>query len=155
MSEILYTRAVLGGTFDRLHEGHKYLLKEATDISKTVFIGVISDKAGKELFINKKFNHLIQPLSIRIKNLTDFMQTISNSFEISPIHDRWGPAPEDKIADVIVVTKETIPNAEKINQMRIKNNLPQLDIHVITWIKNNNEVISSTKLRELDFKKLN
>ena len=72
-----------------------------------------------------------------------------------PIHDRWGPAPEDKIADVIIVTKETIPNAEKINQMRIKNNLPQLDIHVITWIKNNNEVISSTKLRELDFKKLN
>ncbi len=142
MSEILYTRAVLGGTFDRLHEGHKYLLKEATDISKTVFIGVISDKAGKELFINKKFNHLIQPLSIRIKNLTDFMQTISNSFEISPIHDRWGPAPEDKIADVIVVTKET-------------NNLYQLDIHVITWITDNNEVISSTKLRELDSKKLN
>jgi len=155
MSEFLYTRAVLGGTFDRLHEGHKHLLKIATDISKTVFIGVISDKAGKELFTNKKFNNLIQPFSTRIENITEYMQSISSSFEIAPIHDKWGPAPYDKIADVIIVTKETIPNAEKINQMRKENKINQLDIHVITWVEKNNEVISSTKLRELDFKKLN
>ena len=45
---------VMGGTFDRLHEGHKLLLRTASALAEKVFVGVVSDEFEDKLRRKKK-----------------------------------------------------------------------------------------------------
>ena len=49
----LYQNVVLGGTFDRLHNGHKILLTEALlSCSKKITVGVTNEAMTKGIFQN-------------------------------------------------------------------------------------------------------
>lgn len=143
-----YRKAVLGGSFDRLHEAHKLLLTTAIEIAEEVFAGIVGNELGKKLFAKKAYADIILPFEQRAAELRRFMQQHSSNFVIGELTDPWGPAPHDPDADVIVVSRETVSAAHKINQMRTDKSLPPLDIVIIPWVFNSaGEKLSSTLLR--------
>ena len=143
-----YRKAVLGGSFDRLHEAHKLLLTTAIEIAEEVFVGIVGNELGKKLFAKKAHPDTILPFERREAELRTFMQQHSSNFVIGELTNPWGPAPHDPAADVIVVSRETESAAHKINQMRAEKSLPPLDIVIIPWVFNSTgEKLSSTLLR--------
>ncbi|GMH06327.1 hypothetical protein Nepgr_008167 [Nepenthes gracilis] len=54
-----YGAVVLGGTFDRLHDGHRLFLKAAADLARDRIIVGVCDGP---MLTNKQFAELIQPI---------------------------------------------------------------------------------------------
>ena len=85
----------LGGTFDRLHEGHKILLSEAAlRCEKVITVGVTDETMLK----SKKVADLIEDTEIRIQNVKDFLFDIRGHDKdfITAISDPFGPAITDE-----------------------------------------------------------
>ena len=85
----------LGGTFDRLHEGHKILLSEAAlRCDKVITVGVTDENMLK----SKKVADLIQDTEVRIQNVKDFLFDIRGHDKdfITAISDPFGPAIKDE-----------------------------------------------------------
>ena len=70
----LYNHVVLGGTFDRLHVGHKVLLSTAVLRCDTrLTVGVTSSK----LLTRKTLPELIQPVEDRMRGVESFLSQVS------------------------------------------------------------------------------
>jgi pantetheine-phosphate adenylyltransferase len=134
----------VGGTFNVLHKGHKYLL----DISfkkaggdGLVYIGV---SAGKLVLKKKK----IKPFTFRVKVLSEYLKDkgYENRTVIKKINDKYGFAVEQEF-DAIIVSPETIYTAEKINKKRIKLGKNPLSIIKIPYVlAEDQKPISSTRI---------
>ncbi|XP_061716278.1 bifunctional coenzyme A synthase isoform X2 [Cydia pomonella] len=125
-----YEYVALGGTFDRLHNGHKILLSQAVlRATKHVTVGV----TDVNMIQSKKLFELIEPTETRIKAVLDFLTDINPDLEynVLPIHDLYGPTKDDPKFQLIVVSEETQRGAQKINEKRKENGLPLLDTYVI------------------------
>jgi len=146
-----YVHVVVGGTFDHLHHGHFALLSRAFDQGEQVVIGVTSDDFTQtSLLKTDKYAHLIEPLIVRKKNLTDFLRAKGwlEQAEIIAIHDRFGTTLTDKNIDAIVVSPETEAIAKVINQKRIEKNWPALSIELVPWVMAQDaQPIHSTRIR--------
>ena len=62
-------KVCIGGTFDKLHKGHKTLIKKAFETAGdkgSVFIGITTDNFAKD-----KKN--VKPLNERIKNIKKYL----------------------------------------------------------------------------------
>ena len=152
MSEKPYTRAVMGGTFDRFHDGHRELLKTAAHMAKEMFVGIVSEELGKELFAKKQWGDKIEPYEVRENYVKEFLADFDVIADVDPLFDPWGPAPNDPRADVIIVSEETRSSADIINKMREEKGLKILDIITIPWLRDEGgELISSTELRKKEF----
>ena len=137
----------MGGTFDHLHEGHKFLLEKAFLFSNQVVIGLATDNLLK----NKKFGSKIESYDIRKQKLLDFIGTIAdlNRVEIVPLNDAYGPPINEKEYEGMIVSQETYETALKISNIRESKGFPPLIIIVIPLIKDQtNKRISSTSIRE-------
>ncbi|MHA1335194.1 MAG: phosphopantetheine adenylyltransferase [Promethearchaeota archaeon] len=137
----------LGGTFDHLHKGHKFLIKTALNISKKVVIGL----ATESLLRNKKYRNKIESYNIRKQNLEKFISEFTdlNRVEIIKLDDPLGPPAIDPKYEGLVVSSETYQGALKINEIRESRGLKPLIIIVIPMIKDkDNRKISSTSIRE-------
>jgi len=144
---------MMGGTFDRLHEAHKELLRTAAHMADEMFVGVVGDELGEKFFPKKELGDMIEPYTIRTEAVQNYVGGLDVEAEVSELTDSWGPAPHDPEADLIVVSQETIDNAKRINQMRGKQGLVPLDIVVIPWIFDEGELLSSTLLRKREAKR--
>uniref|UniRef100_A0A1L8DZI0 Bifunctional coenzyme A synthase n=1 Tax=Nyssomyia neivai TaxID=330878 RepID=A0A1L8DZI0_9DIPT len=130
----MHDNVVLGGTFDRLHMGHKILLSNAVlRTKKRLVVGVTDATMVK----SKKLPELILPVSQRINDVTNFLKDIDHSlkYEVVPIADPFGPTATDPDMDLIVVSQETLRGGEKVNELRQKNNLNTLDIYCIKMLE--------------------
>ncbi|CAK1580417.1 unnamed protein product [Parnassius mnemosyne] len=125
-----YEYVAVGGTFDRLHNGHKILLSQAALRStKHLTVGV----TDVNMIQSKVLWELIEPVEKRIKGILDFLTDINPDLEynVEPIQDLYGPTKSDPRYELIIVSEETKRGAIKINEEREKNGLRPLDVYVI------------------------
>ncbi|HJJ39576.1 MAG TPA: phosphopantetheine adenylyltransferase [Methanocorpusculum sp.] len=109
-------KVVVGGTFDYLHIGHQELLKTAfrsAGENGDVIIGLSSDD-----FAGRK-NHPVRPYDVRKNELEAWIADsgFTAAYVIEPLYDAFGPALTIEF-DVLVVSYETYPTGELINEKR-------------------------------------
>ena len=123
---------ILGGTFDILHKGHKYILKEALKISKKIYIGLVVD----ELLKNKIFYEKIKSFNERKKAIKNFIKSLDKKaiVKIYSLKDPYGPSIKLKNITDLIVTEETLPRGLMINKIRERKGLRKLRIHVLSLI---------------------
>ena len=141
----------VGGTFDRLHAGHRLLLAATALVcTHRIFVGITSDK----LLTTKKNKELLQAYDVREAAAVRYMQAVNPLIEVTS-----GPLTDPKIPPIaatqaefeaIVVSEETVHGAEEINHVRASLGLAPLVIVVVGLIggaTGGGEKLSSTELR--------
>jgi pantetheine-phosphate adenylyltransferase len=141
----MYETVVVGGTFDVLHSGHQKLIMKAFEIGKFVLIGLCSDAYIKKM--NKP--HGIATYTQRLEELKKYLKI--NGFlekaEITTLDDQYGVTLSNKKIDAIVVSEETEPRAQKINQKRNNLGLSPLSIIQVKMVLSEDHYpISSTRI---------
>ncbi|XP_056153362.1 bifunctional coenzyme A synthase isoform X2 [Lampris incognitus] len=147
-----YNDVVVGGTFDRLHGAHKTLLNISCLLANRRFLIGVCDQA---MLKKKVLKELIEPYSVRVLRLREFLQDIKPSLEVEivPLDDPFGTSVVDSELQCIVVSEETRKGGEAVNRRRIDNGLPSLVLHEIQLLKDahhtetEEEKISSSSLR--------
>ena len=134
---------LVGGTFDRLHAGHRLLLDAAVKAAESVEIHVSSD-----VMADQKSSH-IQSFEDRRDALLDWIEAHApGRVTVHQLNDVHGPAPHHAGADCIVATPETRGQCEAINQQRAGNGLSLLSIlEVQHMLDVNGGIISSSRIR--------
>lgn len=144
----MFEKAVVGGTFDRFHIGHRRILKTAFETAGSVVIGLTSDE-----FANRFRSFMAMPYETRKKAVEEYAKKLGKPYEIVRIDDSYGIATIDPKLDCIVVSEETLLRAEEINAIRFKKNIPKLNMVVIPIIlAQDGNPISSERIirREID-----
>lgn len=157
IGDINFKFCTIGGTFDRLHIGHKTLINVALILSKEILIGVTSDQFARSL--RKVMAELIEPYELRKRNIEEFLLSLgkSNSSYICKLDDPFSPALALEFAtrlDSIVISEEpsVVERTLSLNEARLDRGLNPLIIIQIPLIRDPyGEVISSTRYRLNDF----
>ncbi len=120
----------MGGTFDPLHRGHRALILRALAIGENVFIGV----TGGELSRRNR-ERQVPPAEERIEAVRRLLKEkgLEARAEVDRIEDPYGRALEPRF-EAIVVSPETRPTAERINQERQAEDLDPLVIEVVPFV---------------------
>ena len=138
---------VVGGTFDEFHKGHRALLMKAFEVGNRVLIGLCTDEFAKELRKPHKFAGYEE----RLRDLKQYLRQLDvlSRAEILPLSDPYGiTLSTNRPLDAIVVSRETEPRANEINERRVAKGLPPLEVIVIEMIPAENHVsISTTRIR--------
>jgi inosine/xanthosine triphosphatase len=137
-------KVCFGGTFNIIHRGHELIFNKAFEGDNQVFIGLTAD----ELVAGSK-DVEIHDYEVRKKNLEDFLlkNGWQGRFSVLKLEDELGPA-VSKDFHAIVVSEETVPNAQAINSQREKNGLKLLDIITVELaLAENGDVISATRIK--------
>lgn len=148
MKEKPFSVVAVGGTFDKLHKGHKELLRTAFKIGRKVIIGLTSD----EMVARSKSDAKIDPLSKRREGLESWikgerMDELAE-YDIVVINDVYGAAIHDEELEVLVVSEETYERATTINRIRVSKGLKPLVIVVVPLVlAYDGKPISSTRIR--------
>jgi len=145
-------KVCFSGTFNILHKGHKHLIDKAIEAAGekgTLYIGITDG----EILKNKEFtipvNERINIIKKYLKSKDYDKQTI-----IKIIYDEFGPAVNEDY-DAIIVSPETIKNAEELNKKRINTGKKPLKLIIIPHVlADDNKPISSTRIynKEIDKK---
>lgn len=147
MNKKKYSHIALGGTFDRIHQGHRFFLKNAFNLSAKVTIGITSDRLAKR--IHKK--DALQLYKVRKKALESFLikEKYLRRSKIIKLEDIYGITVEDSTFDALLVTKSTIAGGKKINAKRLAKGKKELIIKTIPLQKSEDgKVISSNRIRD-------
>ena len=126
-----FEKIVFGGTFDKLHKGHRYFILMAKYYAKEAIIGLCSDKMVKT---TKKDYKKIQSFQERKNNLKNYLRKINLRHKIFKIDDIYGPSIEDKNIEAILLTEETFNNGVKINKRRKEKGLAELNYIILPYI---------------------
>jgi len=140
-----FRKVVVGGTFDRLHLGHKALLRKAFEVGRYVYIGLTSD----EMIRDKPYAEKILPYELRLRDLLKFLDVNGyTNYRIIKIHNAIGFAGEMKGLEAIVVSEETYKGALIVNRARAERGLKPLEIVTIPIVKSSlGSKISSSLIR--------
>lgn len=146
-----YENVVLGGTFDRLHSGHKILLTMAAFICSTRLVVGVSE-LNAERIARKKYPNQIQSLDTRINCLRLFLMRVrcDIKYEIVAIQDDYGPTKTDFLMDAIVGSTETSEGCKRVNEWRKCNGMSTLKIFLVDCLiagSESSKKISSTDIR--------
>ena len=137
-------KVCVGGTFDRLHKGHRALIEKAFEIAGKdgmVYIGL----SNGDLVRNKPD---CLSFSERKKMLEEFLKSKDyRNYKIIPICNRYGLTLDEDF-DAIVVSEETFPVAEEINRLRRERGKKEMRIVKIPMVlAEDGKPISSSRIR--------
>lgn len=120
----------MGGTFDPLHRGHKALIHRALAIGEHVFIGVTAGELSQ-----RGRQRQVPPAEARIEQVHRLLKEIGQEdrAEVAPIEEPFGRALEPRF-EAIVVSPETEPTAERINDARRENGDAPLVIEEVPFV---------------------
>jgi pantetheine-phosphate adenylyltransferase len=141
-----YEKVAVGGTFDEFHKGHRALLTKAFEVGERVQIGLCSDEFVKKL--GKP--HITASYDERIEELKAFLlkNGLLKRAEIFALDDPFGITLSNGGIQALIVSKETEPTAQRINEKRKKSGMPPLHIVTIDMIPSeNHSPISTTRIR--------
>ena len=140
-----YNHAILGGTFDYLHVGHKRFIDAACQTSKKITIGITTEKLLKQ----KIHKDAIQGYKVREKALKDYLKSKAwlNKVSIIPLMNIVG-AGFEKDVDAIFAIDESHNNARIINKERIKRELTPAKIIIVPMLyADDGGLVSSKRIR--------
>ncbi|KAG5471029.1 hypothetical protein CUR178_02336 [Leishmania enriettii] len=145
-----YKYVAVGGTFDHFHSGHKVLLSTAAlHAMNKLRVGV----TDVSLLARKKFAESIQPMNVRMENVTRFLRMVRPDLELdlAPIAEVSGGTKDIPEIEALVVSPETENSLRVINEMRAANGglAPMVGIRIPEVRSPSGKSISSTALREL------
>lgn len=141
-----YKKGAVGGTFDILHVGHKYLIEMTFKISQEVVIGVSSDD-----FVIKLNKEVIHDYETRIKNIQQFIQSKFPKaiYQIFKLEDYFGPTRYLEEFDVIVLTPENSHRLDSLNTQRKSEGLTIIHGEIIDFLKASDGLpISTTRIKD-------
>jgi len=139
----------LGGTFDRLHEGHRLFLDTAAHYGQFIHIGLITSG-----YLNQKrktLHYKIESYDTRRKNVENYFSHRKTPITISDISniDMDRNLASDASLSALVVSQETILGAIAINKLRKEQNKEKMTIIVVPRvIRDDGSLVSSTRLRK-------
>ena len=137
-------KVCFSGTFNILHKGHKKLIDRAIEIAGingTIYIGVTDG----EILKNKEFT---KPLDKRIKDIKKYLKSKNYDKQsiIKIIYDEFGPA-VDGDYNAMIVSPETIKNAEELNKKRKQKGKTPLKLIKVSFVlADDKKPISSTRI---------
>ncbi|MFW9961086.1 MAG: pantetheine-phosphate adenylyltransferase [Candidatus Thorarchaeota archaeon] len=144
----MYKKVVFAGTFDRLHEGHKHIMRTAFRIGEEVAIGLTTDK----MLSSKSNKESIQTYGERYRELEKFLREECeiDRASIFPINTVEGGGDTMENLDALIVSDEigVVQNAFDINQLRINNGLRRFHIVIIPMVRSSDgRPLSSSRIR--------
>jgi pantetheine-phosphate adenylyltransferase len=139
-------QVALGGTFDPVHDGHRALFRRAFELGD-VTIGLTSDELAAQ---TRHAERYVRPYDERVRDLTEELEAIADgfdrAFEVRTLEEPTGIAVEPKF-DALVVSPETRPGGERINEIREARGLEPLEIVVVDHLlAEDGGIISSTRI---------
>jgi pantetheine-phosphate adenylyltransferase len=142
-----FKTVAVGGTFDEFHRGHRALLMKAFEVGEKVLVGLCSDRLVESL----TKPHITASYNERLRELKEFLHKMGflERAEIIPLNDPFGVTLSEGCVEALVVSRETEPMANRINQERARRGLRPLEIVVIDMVPSENHVpISTTRIRK-------
>lgn len=128
-----FGRAVLGGTFDRLHLGHESLLETAFQVGREVAIGVTSERylAARP----KPDGGSPQSYATRRRNLTAWLRERhpDGSWKVVRLDDPFGGSVGPGVG-VLVVSADTLKGGKAVNAERKRRGLPPVPLVVVPLV---------------------
>ncbi len=140
-------KVAIGGTFDPLHDGHKELLKRALQLAEddenSVVVGLTSDEMAC------KRHRTVLSYNVRKANLMQYIEREFNrDVKIFKIDDSYGATLTEDF-DYIVVSPETYPVAEEINNKRVEADMKPIEISRVECVlAEDGGSISSTRIKK-------
>ena len=139
--------AVLGGTFDHLHAGHRALLVAAFQRAEQVKIGLTTDIFARSE--GKPLPRLVQSYGTRRRALRQFLRErfAQRNWSIVPLRDRWGGSVGPGV-DLLVLSEETRRSVRPINAERRRRGLSPLRVYVLPQVRaDDGRPIASRRIR--------
>lgn len=147
-----YNKIIVAGTFDRLHSGHRKILSFAYASCNLILDIYI---CSNDLIKNKKYAEMIESYEARTENVIKYMSTFTENKNVQinyfELYEPYQSSIYDPTIDAIVVSSETIEGAKQINVLRTEKGIHPIEILVVE----RNDDVSSTKLREEEYKNKN
>jgi pantetheine-phosphate adenylyltransferase len=141
------TVAVLGGTFDHLHAGHRALLTAAFRKADIVRIGVTTDDFARSE--RKPLPRRLESYATRRRHLNRFLEANfgKRDWTLTALRDRWGGSVRPG-ADLLILSEETRKAAAPILAERELRGLPKIRVYVIPQVNaRDGRPISSRRIR--------
>ncbi|PAA94075.1 hypothetical protein BOX15_Mlig014823g1, partial [Macrostomum lignano] len=128
-----FANVALGGTFDRLHSGHKILLATGALLaSRVLTIGI----TGPGLLGNKVLPDLIQSYRERAAAVVDFLADTRPDgpvYHVTELAEPLGPPARQADYQALVASPETRSGCGRINAARTAAGWPELPVHCVPF----------------------
>ena len=135
----------VGGTFDRMHAGHRLLLAAAAVVTTgRLYVGI----SGDDLLVNKKHRELLQSYADRERAVSEFLTAIKPGLdvEIGPIDNSPPKAATIESMEALVISHETVAGAMKLNEIRAEKGFAPIEFVTVDLVGAATQDASAPKL---------
>jgi phosphopantetheine adenylyltransferase len=149
-----FENCCMGGTFDRLHLGHKLLLSVAALSTRSRLVCGVTHS---ELLAAKDLSEFLEPHAFRTAVVEEWLRSVKPSltYDLPPINDPYGPSVVDPNLQAIIVSEETAAGGQACSDKRETNGLGPIVVVPIALVDSaeaidpgaKDEKLSSSDLR--------